>query len=345
MSRTYILDTNQLGAFSVEQGIAISTTAFTDIQKSTIFVSYDKDGHLKTDYLNQSIALTYSDFEEMNPKQEEFTQSVSIGFQIFMLAIAVGLAAIIANKNFTIFMVILSICFYATNTVQNLGWFFGNALYHSRHKQIGRYHAAEHMALKAYKNTHHVPTLEEIKKESQFDEYCSTVENTTSPLLKSIFNTVFLTIVITCGLILLNCILCSTESFWVYAFTIPFVILFILGIEKILSFMHSKIDKWSKTPWALKLTQWSVLAKPTDKDLLLAQEVVRRREEIDQYIRDNKDALLTQEIDIDVKVKQVFFTVNSGQKFAVSIDEYSAWIDAHKTAKIVEEKSETKTNS
>ena len=345
MSRTYILDTNQLGAFSVEQGIAISTTAFTDIQKSTIFVSYDKDGNLKTDYLNQSIALTYSDFQEMNPKQEEFTKNISTGFQLLILTIAVGLTAIIANKNFTFFMVFFSICIYATNTVQNLGWFFGNALYHIRHKQLGRYHAAEHMALKAYKRLHHVPSLEEIKKESRFDEFCSTVENTTSPLLKSVFNTIFLTIAVSCGMILLNLVLCNTNSFWIHAITIPFAIIYILGIEKIINFIHEKIDKWSKTPLALKLTQWSVLADPTDKDLLLAQEAVKRREEIDQYIWEHKESLLTEEIDIDVKVKQVFFTVKSGQKFAVSIDEYSAWIDAHKTAKIVEENNEKETNS
>ena len=42
-------------------------------------------------------------------------------------------------------------------------------------RRRGRYHAAEHMALKAYKRLHHVPSLEEMKN-SSFNTFSDVIE-------------------------------------------------------------------------------------------------------------------------------------------------------------------------
>ena len=337
MSKAYLLPSSQLGAFSVEQGIAISTTAFTDIQKATIFVSYDKNGGIKTDYLNQSIELTFLDFKEMDREQNDTIDKGATIFSIVFFALACILSALIGNKYFTIVMAIFAICAYSTGANHNVSWYLSNAIYHAKHKQIGRYHAAEHMAMKAYSNCGHVPSLQEIKQESMYDANCSTTRDIVIPTLQSLANTIILTIAVTLGSMLLSYLAEVFNLPLLHGAILPIGFFIIKYVEKFIESIHEWITVFAETPFIMKITQRFVLAKPNDNDLFLAQTAVRERENVNREIREHPEEFLTEDVNFDIENKQAIFTVKNGQRFAVSIDEYACWIESFKKAKLSEE--------
>lgn len=121
-------------------------------------------------------------------------------------------------------------------------------------KALGRYHSAEHMATKAYEKYQRQPSIEEIKKESRYDQACGSRFAIGRVLLRTI-STV---LIFLCEIISLKAIL-------------------ILILVELLMIVNIRYN-------FLKWLQILITNKPTDKELELASEGLKIFNEFEENV-------------------------------------------------------------
>lgn len=123
-----------------------------------------------------------------------------------------------------------------------------------KERSTARYHAAEHMAINAYRMLQRVPTIEEVKKFSRFSATCGSRH----VIYKIVYYGALCLIMITFPFLPLHVYLIEATS-------ILFIIIFA-----------------NKRGW-LKYLQVFITSKPTDAELEVAVEGLRKLEEFEEH--------------------------------------------------------------
>ena len=82
-----------------------------------------------------------------------------------------SILSIVITQKITIAIGMMYFAICASREVVNLVTFIYDVKIGSR-QALGRFHAAEHQALIAYKRYQRIPTMEEVRKETRFDQDC-----------------------------------------------------------------------------------------------------------------------------------------------------------------------------
>ncbi len=127
-------------------------------------------------------------------------------------------------------------------------------------KSLGRFHSAEHMVINAYTNLGRIPTWEELKKSSRFSNHCGS--NKANELI-------------------------ITVTF--LSFAGPFLIK--MGVVKYLIIMMliSMIIAVLSYVGAINILQVFVTNKPTDIELRVALEGLKKYDDLERQIQDISD--------------------------------------------------------
>ncbi len=336
MGASYIVPSHSISAFSIEQGIVISTTAFRDVQKKSVLVYRNPQGKVCTEVFGQSIGITEEFLFDIDSSQRDYIKDTVPIITAVMYVACVLLSALIRSSVFTIGISIFWIIMEVTSSRHNLAWYFADAIYHKRHKKLGRYHSAEHMALAAFDRYKRVPSVKEIRRENMYDYKCSTVQSFIKPLLYTVTNSLFITFAILFALWIIQVVI-STGNAWIELLIVPGMMVFAFICNFILATIQELIQKNLKSRgWLLKITQSVFLEKPTIKELEVAKEAVWQRELLDNEIRRSSEETLTNCVYFNPKDNEAIFILVNGEKLKSTIDEYTAWIQAFQKAEIVE---------
>ena len=336
MSTSYLISSHSLSAFSIEQGIVISTTAFHDVQKKSILVYRNPQGKISSEVYNQSIGLTEEFLFDVDSSQKDFiTNSVPIITGVMYL-FCILLSLLIRNSVFTIGLSTFWILMEVTSGRHNLAWYLADAIYHKRHKKLGKYHAAEHMALAAYGRYKRVPTIREIRHENMYDSKCSTVSSFIQPLLFTLTNCMFITAAILFALWMIQIIL-NVSNTLVVALIVPGIMLYAWLCNFVLLQIQEYIEKnLHSNGWLLTITQSIFLERPTIRELEVAQEAVKQRELLDLEIKNSGKDFLTNCVFFNPKDNETIFVLVNGDEVKSTIDEYTAWIQAFQKAQVID---------
>ena len=132
-------------------------------------------------------------------------------------------------------------------------------------EDIAAFHSAEHMAINAYEKLQRVPTLEEIKNFSRFSRYCGS---------RFIFSRI-------CSFLML----CFSIAF----LSMKYNLLYLISIGIIIVFLIA-----STKYGLLNFLQIFVTNKPSDKELTVAIEGLKRFEIMEDFFESEKDSPITQ---------------------------------------------------
>lgn len=336
MGASYIVPGHSLTAFSIEQGIVISTTAFRDVQKKSILVYRNPQGNVSTEIYNHSIGITENFLFDIDSSQKDFIHNSVPGITCAIYLISILLSFLIRNSVFSVGISAFWILMEATSGRHNLAWYIADAIYHKRHRKLGKYHAAEHMALAAYEKVKRVPSAREIRHEDMYDSRCSTVSSFIKPLLFTVSNSLIITFMILFLLWVIQIMVASGNS-WIIASILPGVMFYVFLCKLILVQVQDYIQKnLDSKGWLLRITQSVFLEKPSIREIEVAQEAVKQRQFLDCQIRNSIDDYLTNCVYFNPKDNETIFVLVNGEELKSTIDEYTAWIQAFQKATIVD---------
>lgn len=340
MSVSYVYRVNRLEAFSTETGITISSNAFVDIPKMSISVNYDEDGNIKSTVHNESIRLVEKTYFIEHPSRKKKVNAYSGIVCVLTIFIFFIISALVHSKFFTTCSLFSLISICVTNTLIQFSSYVGTIVYMVRYPELSRFHSAEHMALMAYHKNERMPSMEEIKKTSRFDPNCSQVENIIIPFVTGLVCSIILTVVITgihYGLIEVLGQIFDTK--W-SMFILPVFLFFYMMSEKLVSFITELIRKVFTHESIVKLFQWPLLWKPTERELILAEEALRQRELLDQDIMEHAGDYIAEGVSFNPKEDKTLYILENGNKLYTTIDEYIDWIQSYKKAEVIEKEDD-----
>lgn len=220
--------------------------------------AYIENGEIKTQIVPKGFLNFIERFgvyyNEPNNVTFKFNPKIVVFYDIMLIAISI----------FTMDFNLIFASFYFSFTTSFDLFIFLNIIYilkFGKEKSVGRYHAAEHMAINAYNTLHRIPTVEEVKKFSRFSKNCGSERNIRN-------------IIIFSSLSILFAINISKFSFWLI---LLYPILFILMILDM---------KYS----ILRFLQILVTNKPTDLEIKVA---IKGIEELEKFEKDFKEKFQT----------------------------------------------------
>ena len=336
MSVSVVYHVNRLDAFSTETGITMSSQAFVDIPKMCVSVCYDEEDNLKTTVYRESIKIVEKDYFKKNPSRKDDQNFYSGIVCILVVLLYCIIGALVRTKTFTTILVFSLISICASNALVNFAVYVANIVYMAKHPSLSRFHSAEHMAVISFRKKEKMPSMEEIKQTSRFDVGCSQVESILVPFVTSLINSIILTVMI--SLIHFNLIqtldgMGDTRGF---AFIVPIFAFYYIMNEKLLLRVGSYVKKAFEHESIVKLFQWPLLLKPTERELILAEEALRQRELMDQEIMANPSDYTTESVCFNPKENKTLYILENGQRLHTTIDEYIDWIESYKKADVVE---------
>ena len=341
MSVSYVYHVNRLEAFSTETGITISSTAFVDISKMCVSVNYDEEGNIQSVVHNESIRLVEKAHFQEHPSRKKDVSFYSGCVCALTLLFYFLIGAFVHNKIFTTCALFSLISICATNTMVHWGSYAGNIVYMAKHPQLSRFHSAEHMALMAYHRNESMPSMEEIKKTSRFDKGCSQVESILIPFATSLASSIILTVVIITIHYGLIAILGQVYDTRWSIFIIPIIMFFYLMSEKFLAFVIELVKKLFEHESVVKLFQWPLLWKPTERELILAREALIQRELLDEEIMKHAEDYTTESVCFNPQEGKTQYILENGNQLYTTIDEYVEWIESYKKAEVIEREDDS----
>ena len=167
-----------------------------------------------------------------------------------------SILSIVITQKITIAIGMMYFAICASREVVNLVTFIYDVKIGSR-QALGRFHAAEHQALIAYKRYQRIPTMEEVRKETRFDQDCGS---------RLIIDKVM-------GFLLLSILICTCAfiPFYVYFGSVA-ILIGLLMLERKYNFF--------------RVFQIFLTNKPTDKELEVALAGVEIFEKMEADIQE-----------------------------------------------------------
>lgn len=181
----------------------------------------------------------------------------------FLLAIDIPVIILsLFTKNISIIFAVIYMALFVSKDLFNLIYLVFKIKL-GKGKRMGRYHAAEHMAIGAYEKYKRVPTLAEIRTVSRFQENCGS---------RVIFKRI--------GLFLpLSLIFLSASFVDIKVYIVEWVIMVIIAI---LTSRKSTV----------KYLQILVTNKPTDKELQVAIKGIKALQEAEDNFEEKTDGFI-----------------------------------------------------
>ena len=333
--KTYVLTRSRLEACSTEEGIFISVSAFDGEQPMCGYVFRNADGTIEKKTYYQSIIAQYNDWKKANSIEKEYVEKKSKLINL-IITLLLGALIFLGNNILTCFSVVLWIVLFFTNGLSIISYFIATAMYHKKFPKLSMYHGAEHKAIIAYDRYKRIPTIEEISKETIYDNNCSSIDYSLKPVVLCMLNAIILTVsIVAGGYFFLYCIN-SWQDDWKYM-----LFIMIMTYVRILYFLITVItdrlvSKGFDSGLLTHLTQWTVVKEPTYQEIEVAHEALKLREEIDQMVKEHEDDFTIVNLQFDVKEKRAIYTFCNGRDAKITINEYLAQIRTLRDAEEVD---------
>lgn len=214
--------------------------------KSTI----NEKGEIRTRIIDE-ITDREEQLKEQNNEKSNFRKILIKAYLIDIIILLIMLFSQVDSRLFT-GMVTFSIV--GTHYLYKVLYNIYDIKY--KYKSLGRFHSAEHMVVNAYNKLNRIPTLEELKKSSRFSNHCGS-----------------------------NKINCIIIVFTFISFAGPFLIK--MGIIKylIIMILTPIIIMILFSIGAINILQVFVTNKPTDVELQVAMEGLKKYEDLEKQIQ------------------------------------------------------------
>lgn len=248
-------------ARSKKNGIVFYSNTFPQLGIET---TINSDGNIQSILTTKKLELYYDSFGTLREKSTKPKKWKVIILDVIIILLCLLISFFSGNFGFVVAAIYfcISISFKFFDLIQSC--------YNLKSKKGTEYstsafHAAEHMALNAYEKLQRIPTLEEIRNFSCFHRYCGS---------RFIFSR-----------ILAFLMLCLSMAF----FAVNYSLLYFISIGLIIVFIIVS-DKCG----LLKFLQIFVTNRPSDKELMVAIEGLKKFEFMEDYFQNEKDSPITQ---------------------------------------------------
>lgn len=217
------------------------------------FICYEVYINEKGEIQKEQIPRGLSEIKDKDLSEAIYSEKMKVTEKRIKIAMAIlGIISIFLTKRINI---AFGLMYFAIIALKDLLYFSDSAyqLKCGRMQDLARFHSAEHMVSNAYAKAQRVPTMEEIKKSSRFDRYCS--------------SRIYINKILMFGML---CIVICLSGF------VPIHIYFML-VAAILIFTVIQ-QKYN----IFRFLQVFCTKKPTDKELKVAQEGIKFFEEMEE---------------------------------------------------------------
>lgn len=321
---------SHLDAFATPGGIFVSSTAFSDVQKTSAFTYYNDDGEIETKIWNRSIGITRKEYFNEHKEIENYLVRASVCTYVALFTILLILA-LLGNVTLIVYGLIFMIFAILTEAHTSFVNYVVDICYANYSPTFSKYHSAEHMASKALIKLGRVPTMEEIKQETRFDVNCTTVD-TIVTMLTSLFDTFVLT---TASVFTTKNFIVAyayAPSVFLQLFSVIIVIVLIFALRAVLRKSNAMIIGLLKRERFLKLFQAPLLKEPSDRELAIAEEAFNTQYKMDKKIQENEEAYETATYYFELCDRTVVYELKNGEIYKSTLKEYFDFIHAIATA-------------
>lgn len=243
-------------ARSKKNGIVFYSNTLPFVGSETF---YDDSGKMQSRLIFTRVDELVDYMGTLNEKENTFNKKNLIIFDFALIIISI--IAFVCTKNFgLIFASIYFSVFVSHDLFEFAKISYKMKLKKGRECSIAKFHAAEHMAINAYKKLQRIPTLEEAKKYSRFSKNCGS---------RKILSRIFMFSMITVAMATL-----ISYNGLIYLIVVLLIPLFRVILEKY--------------GWLIFL-QVFVTSKPTDKEIELAIEGLRQFEIMEKMIKNDEE--------------------------------------------------------
>lgn len=324
-----------LDAYASKDGITVSSTEFNGTQKISASAYYNEEGEIETKLFNQSIELTHREYLRNNPELEGYINKVVKTTWIAFIAI-IFVISIFGNTMLTLHAIVFLVFSLLTKAYDDIPNYIADICLAKKNRPFSRYHSAEHMTAKARQKFDRVPTLNEVQGETRFDVTCTTA-GSIYYMLTSLINTLLLTFssIFMIKLFILN--YSAAVSVFIYLLIIALVLLYIFIVSWLLKLVNKLLAKVLEHEWFVKIFQYPLLEKPTEKELNLAIQAYKIQCLIDKKIRHSPEEYETASYSFDPEDKTVVYELVNGKLFKGTLDEYLHFVKSISTVEITQE--------
>lgn len=152
-----------LGASSKENGIIFRSNYIPAVYN----VTEQEDGSISTEMLPKK--HTIFRFDDKSESKKKY-------YLVFILiSIILAIATALIFKDFSLFTAISFFIINAYDDLFSFLWVVYIMNSSPRGKSLARYHAAEHMVIRAYEKYRRIPTIEEVNNTSRFSRSCGSL--------------------------------------------------------------------------------------------------------------------------------------------------------------------------
>ncbi|MBQ9280289.1 MAG: DUF1385 domain-containing protein [Clostridia bacterium] len=331
MSKQYAISRSRLEACSTHEGILMSSSSLSGDQSMCAYVKRNPDGTMEKMFFNQSIIAQSSDYKKEYHHEADFVSPRATVLQFFISAI-LAIIAIFGSKTIAIFALAFWAVMYFSNALSNVAYCIALAWYHQKYPSLSRYHGAEHMAIRAYEKYQRIPTLEEMREESIYDNNCSSIDTSLGPTIISLLNALILTITALPVIALVLYGLEHWKNVLVYGGVTLLFMVYLPTICLLLERVPNLVEKGFDSGFLTRLTQWMVVKTPTDAELEVAQEALKLRDLLNKMIEEDPEGFEVNMVNFNVIEKKAVYTYENGREAKITLDEYIGSIKAIRDA-------------
>lgn len=217
------------------------------------FICYEVYIDEKGEIQKEQISRGLSEIKDEDLRNAEYSKKMKITEKRIKIAMAIlGIISMILTKRVNI---AFGIMYFSIIALKDLLYFTDSAyqLKCGRMQDLARFHSAEHMVSNAYTKVQRVPTIEEIKKASRFDRYCS--------------SRIYINKILIFGM--LSIVICLSGFIPMHIYLMLVAALFIFTIIQ---------QKYN----VFRFLQIFCTKKPTDREIEVAQEGIKFFEEMEE---------------------------------------------------------------
>ena len=217
------------------------------------FICYEVYIKEKGEIQKEQIPRGLSEIKDEDLSEAKYSEKMKVTEKRIKIAMAIlGIISIFLTRKITI---AFGLMYFAMIALKDLIYFTESSyqMKCGRMQDLARFHSAEHMVSNAYTKVQRIPTIEEIKKSSRFDRYCS--------------SRIYINKILIFGM--LSIVICLSGFVPVHIYIMLAAALLIFTVIQ---------QKYN----IFRFLQIFCTQKPTDKELKVAQEGIKFFEEMEE---------------------------------------------------------------